>query len=335
MILIDAIHINNGGGKVLLDYLIDKLENTGTSIFYLLDQRIKDAPYTFKSGNTVEYLPPSLWKRYQFYQKHKNTFSKIFVLGNVPPMIKMNAEVYTYFHNSIYIEVPSDFNWKEKVKYKLKVAIIRLTGKNTNFWLVQSQTLKDQFVSKFGQESKVSILPFFRELLPLKHLERSQDTFFYASNAQENKNHIRLIRGFCKAYDMTRKGKLIVTVSPNYPQIIEEIKRNRDNGYPIENIGFVDKATLIKTYQESEYVIFPSLAESFGLGLIEGISLGCKIIGADLPYTYAVCKPSLVFNPMSIESISHAIQKALKEELPVSESRVENHIDKLMGLLSS
>ena len=54
-----------------------------------------------------------------------------------------------------------------------------------------------------------------------------------------------------------------------------------------------DRLTLQKEYLSSEFLMFPSLTESFGLGLIEAIECGCKVIGADLPYTYEVCEPHL------------------------------------------
>ena len=39
MILIDALYINNGGGKVLLELLIEKLKNK--NIHFLIDIRLK------------------------------------------------------------------------------------------------------------------------------------------------------------------------------------------------------------------------------------------------------------------------------------------------------
>ncbi len=334
MILIDAIYINNGGGKVLLDYLMGCLEATDVQVFYLLDSRIENANYKVKQTNRIKYIPASLSQRQKFYDEHKNTFSKVFILGNIPPLKKINAEVYTYFHNAIYIEVPKDFSWIEKIKYKLKVGIIKYASRNTDYWLVQSPTLKDQFVKKFSQAEKIKILPFFPEMLPTKNVNREKHTFLYVSNAQANKNHIRLMKGFCDAYDELQRGKLVVTVSDAFPQVLKEIQKLQAQGYPIENRGFMDRERLIETYQKSEYVIFPSLSESFGLGLVEGISLGCKVIGADLPYTYAVCQPSLVFNPMDAKNISEVIKKALSEELVESQSKVKNQIKDLVNLLS-
>lgn len=335
MILIDAIYINNGGGKVLLDYLVETLEQTDLKIFYLFDGRITNR-YEIKKENVCIYQNSSLRLRYRFYTKHSSKFSKIFVLGNVPPPVKVKkAEVYTYFHNPMYLRVPNDFSIVEKLKYILKVCIINKNKSNTNYWLLQSNTLKEQFIEKFGEKKKVKIVPFYPSLENSNYnVKRIKNTFFYVSNAQANKNHIKLIEAFCKSYDITNKGKLILTVSDKFPVILKSIDNAKKNGYPIENIGFVDRETLTKKYLESEYVIYPSLAESFGLGLIEGVELGCKIIGANLPYTYAVCTPSLVFNPFEVESIAKAIKIATQNDLNYSSLNVQNQISDLISLLN-
>lgn len=336
MILIDAIYINNGGGKVLLEYLIEKLEETNLIIHYLFDDRFVNNVH-IKETNKITILKPSLSLRKDFYVKHKKKINKAFILGNVPPpIILRDTLVYTYFHNSILIKTPKEFSLVEKLKYILKVYIVRKYSRNTNYWLVQSDILKKEFIKKFKEVDKTIVLAFFPELnFDLRGIERINNTFLYVSNAQANKNHFRLIDAYCKAFDVLKKGKLIVTVNENFPEIIEKINFVKEKGYPIENIGFVDRKTLAKVYMQSEFVIFPSLTESFGLGLIEGVKLGCKIIGADLPYTYAVCKPSLVFNPTNVDSMSSCIQKAMQKEVVDSELKIHNQINDLLNLLKN
>lgn len=335
MILIDAIFINNGGGKVLLDYLVVTLEKTDLEVFYLFDDRIKKT-YSIKEKNQTLYQNSSLKLRRNFYKKYKLNFSTVLVLGNIPPPLKLkNTQVFTYFHNTILINVPGDFSTLEKIKYYFKVKILKLYSVNTNYWLLQSNILSKQFIEKFRQNEKVKVLPFYPSLSIVnnKHVIREKDTMIYVSNAQANKNHRRLISAFCKSYDVTKKGKLILTVSDKFPAVLKNIERAVGKGYPIENIGFVDRLTIAKKYLQSEYVIFPSLSESFGLGLIEGIELGCKIIGADLPYTYAVCDPSLVFNPYDITSLSDTISLSQSGNINVSKLKVSDQIAKLINLL--
>ncbi|WP_419487227.1 glycosyltransferase [Chryseobacterium bernardetii] len=338
MLLIDAIFINNGGGRVLLNYLITELEKREIKVFYLLDERLP-IDFTVKQSNEMLIINSSLSQRKNFYKLNSKKFNKIFVLGNIPPPISVKKSiVYTYFHNLILLNVPRDFSFIEKIKYTLKVAILKKYSKNTNTWLFQSKTLENQFVEKFKQKDKAKILPFYPSLISdmeNKDSIRKNNTFLYASNAQANKNHPKLINAFCKAYDKIQKGKLIVTVSEKFPLILQLINNAISKGYPIENLGFVKREDLIQKYLETEYVIYPSLAESFGLGLIEGIELGCKIIGADLPYTYAVCDPSLVFDPMNEKSIMDTIVLATEETLKNSELKVKDQVLDLINLLST
>ncbi|MDM1370040.1 glycosyltransferase [Myroides marinus] len=335
MIVIDCIYINNGGGKVLLDYLVDTIENTNLRVIYLFDNRIKKH-YSIKSSNDALYMKSSLRSRFLFYLKYQQKISKVFVLGNIPPLLRIkNATVYTYFHNTIYLDVPNDFSLVEHIKYYLKVLIIKMVSRNTDFWIVQTNEVYCQFIQKFKQKNKIKIIPFFSDFKEKEEVScsRIQNTFLYVSNGQANKNHIRLIKAFCKAYDISGKGKLILTIGENFSEIILLIEEMQNKGYPIHNLGLVEREDLRKIYLSSEYIIYPSLSESFGLGLLEGGNQGCKIIGADLPYTYSICEPSLVFNPLSENSIRDVIISALNSCQVGSKIKVRDQINEIVFLL--
>ena len=108
MLLIDAIYINNGGGKILLDYLISSLEASELDVFYLLDERIRYKHPKINNGK-VFFLKANFLKRQKFYLENKSRFTKVLCFGNLPPNISLNAEVYTYFHQLIYLNIPKDF----------------------------------------------------------------------------------------------------------------------------------------------------------------------------------------------------------------------------------
>lgn len=334
MILIDALYINDGGGKILLDYLIQILEKNNIKVLYLLDKRVKYNHPQIKE-NKVIYLKASFLLRNNFYLKNRNTFTKVFCFGNLPPNIKMDSIVYTYFQQVIYLEIPREFSLKEKIKFLLKTIVLKRLIKNSDFWLVQSNIIKAKLQTCFPIKSdKVLILPFYPEFNELKNnINREKQTYLYVSNATPHKNHLRLIDNFCNFYDLYKIGKLTLTVNQNYPDIYNYILNKKKQGYPIYNIGFVNREQLYTTYLSSEFLIFPSLAESFGLGLIEAIECGCKIIGADLPYTYEVCEPSIVFNPLNDESIFKAFENSLDTNIKASVPKIKNNIDKLVTLL--
>ncbi|MGK4567210.1 hypothetical protein [Flavobacterium sp. 3HN19-14] len=82
MILIDALYINNSGGKVLLDYLMEAVEASAIETTYLLDERVRDN-HPAISKNKIIYLKAGITARYKFYKKHKNDFSTILCFGNL------------------------------------------------------------------------------------------------------------------------------------------------------------------------------------------------------------------------------------------------------------
>ena len=87
MLLIDALYINVGGGKVLLNYLISELEKTDYPVHYLLDERIREQHPKVKKSNQVLCLVAGIKSRKQFYKLNKNAFSKVLCFGNIPPHI--------------------------------------------------------------------------------------------------------------------------------------------------------------------------------------------------------------------------------------------------------
>lgn len=337
MILIDGLHINMGGGKVLLYYLIEELEKTNKEIFYLLDERIQNNLPIIKSSNQVQFLYANFINRYKFYMRNKGRFTTVFCFGNLPPYKKMKAFTITYFHQQMYIQIPKDFKLAQRSLFYLKTFVVSKMKRNTNLWIVQNNILKKDLSKKYKIDlDKISILPFYPPL-PLKSREdsfvnRQKYSYIYVSNATPNKNHQRLIAAFCDFFDKYKIGTLILTVSENYPEVKGLIEAKQKAGYPIKNIGFVERKNLSDYYQNTEYLIFPSLAESFGLGIVEAIECGCKVIGADLPYLHAVCKPSITFNPIEIKSIKDALVRSITQT-DKSISFVQNNIKDIINVL--
>ena len=75
-------------------------------------------------------------------------------------------------------------------------------------------------------------------------------------------------------------------------------------------------------------MIFPSLKESFGLPLIEGIQAGCYIIVSNLNYAKEIIDASIYFDPNSVESIKNSIVKCISgSDLNPSRILVKNSIE--------
>ncbi|KQT17892.1 hypothetical protein ASG31_03910 [Chryseobacterium sp. Leaf404] len=334
-LLIDAIYINDSGGKILLDYLLLELEKSGRKCIYLLDKRVEgNVDFLQNTANEVYFLEGSLYKRHLFYLKHKDRFASVLCFGDLPPSVKLKAKVFTYLQSDLYIKVPKDSSLKFRFLFFLKQTVLRFLCKNSDFWMLQTETISRNFRNKFNvAEDKLMLMPFYPPFRKERIMVREKDSFVFVSNAVPHKNHLRLINAFCKFFDNEKRGKLTVTVDPVYQNLISLIQEKQNLGYPIVNLGFVEREKLAEVYSASEFLVYPSLAESFGLAILEAIDCGCKVIGADLPYLYAVCKPSLTFNPLDEDSIAKTLSLSLKTTLQPSLSKTENEIEKLLKTL--
>lgn len=335
MLVIDAIFINGGGGKVLLDYLLQEVLKVTSNFTILIDKRIEDE-YDFLNNKDCNVIfLQGLNQRNKFFTENRDAILKVLSFGNIPPNVKMNGVVYTYFHQPLYLSVPNGFSFLDKVKFYLKVQILKSYRKNTDFWIIQNEMIKQKLSTKFGiQKNNILTIPFYPPLESYSGGVRNKNSFIYVSNATPHKNHKNLIDAFCKFYDTYNKGTLTLTISEDYPEILSYCNEKISRGYPIKNLGFVKRNSLSQHYIESEFLIFPSLAESFGLGIVEAIDCGCKIIGSDLPYLHEVCVPSLVFDPQNVDSIYQAFCKTVTlDTLPTTTKKIGNKLEELIGLL--
>jgi glycosyltransferase involved in cell wall biosynthesis len=336
MILLDSVYINNSGGKVLLSYLISKLSDK-ENILFIFDDRTNLKVHHPKQ--IAIYSKPSLLKRHLLYIRKSSSISKIFSFANIPPLKKYDVPTYTYFHQLKFLSNEFDVTYKEKVRLYLQRFVLKYLSKNTDYFIVQSNFMAHQLSRKLNFDiNKILVIPFFPPLNPLKTESLSKkvkDSFLYVSGCRPHKNHIRLIQAFASHYKKFRKGELIITISNPSRKLALLLNKVKFEKIPITNIGEIQRENLFEYYQKSEYLIYPSLAESFGLGLIEALEFDCKIIGADLPYTYEVCDPSLVFDPFDIDSIEKAITTSTNSILPFSKVKIENKIDELLNIFKT
>ncbi|MGK4567211.1 glycosyltransferase [Flavobacterium sp. 3HN19-14] len=253
--------------------------------------------------------------------------------------MKTNAVVYTYFHQKLFLEIPKTFSFKQKLTFQIKSLIFKFLLKNTDYLMVQTQVVKDDFSAKINvlKPENILLLPFYPQINSTitGKIDRKKHSFVYISSGSPHKNHKRLLTAFVDFYNLHKTGELRLTVSEDYLDLLMEVQDLQRKGYPIVNYGFMEREALAAIYSSSEYCIYPSLSESFGLGIIEAVESGCKIIGADLPYTNAVCKPSITFNPLDEKSITEAFEKAINNEDAATEQKVFNEIDKLIAILKT
>ena len=334
MLLIDALYINNSGGFRLLNFLTTTLVHRDISFFLLADSRCRGRlDYCEK----IEYMKASMKNRCRFYHNHRFDFSLVFCFGNMPVPVKMQVPVYTYFHNINLLTLSEAHSKKALLAMWLKRQLFRHFKHNTDYWLVQTlNTAKELCKHLKENENRVMLMPFYElpeGLTALKN-ENHGDAYVYIANYTGAKGHEELLEAWRLLHRQGIDKTLHLTVKKQSPFCIK-IEQAQKEGVNVVNHGFVSFEEVIKLYQQSKAIIYPSHNESLGLGIIEAIEAGCDVIGADLPYIHTICQPSLTFNPYDPESIAFAVAEYEKGAPQKSALCVENRIEELIDLLTS
>ena len=334
MFLIDSLYINNSGGLRLLEYLVLEFQKRNASFYLLADSRCKGK---FDDCQNVEYMDASMRNRRCFYLQHRNVFASVLCFGNIPTPIKMDIPVYTYFHNINLLALNEAHSTKIIIKSWLKRAVFRHYKKNTDYWLVQTSNTSNELIKHLDEKpNRVKLMPFYElsdDLVGLKNVKHGAD-YVYISNYTGAKGHEELLEAWGILHKRGIDRTLHLTVPKTVTSFVKKIIQAQQEGIKVVNHGFVPFKEVLELYKISKAIVYPSHNESLGLGVIEAISAGCDVIGSDLPFIHSICKPSVVFNPCSAESIADAIMKYERETTTRSLLLINNKIEELIGLLT-
>lgn len=339
MLLIDALYINNGGGKNLLDLLISEVSRSGLAIMYLLDQRVAD-DYRSQNLPNVTFMEASLVRRHLYYLEKKNNITSVLAFGNIPPTVKLKCKVFTYFHNVLFLESGRQFFSANSLQIKLKSMFIRFFSRNTTKWIVQTKFVKDKLSGGWRvSPNDILILPIYNDkvdLDPRKSLieNNNQIKFIYVSNGHFYKNHKLLIEAFSVYNELYTGSSLVLTIGEEFPALKNIIKEANDIGINIIDKGIISLEELNAEYEKADVCIYPSLFESFGLGLIEAALKGMPICASDLPFVYEVVKPNSIFDPNSKESIFKSLLAANTFGNVHAELICKNKIEELLDIIN-
>lgn len=305
-ILIDALHICMGGGLMILNHLVSALVRRNIDFYLLKDSRCPRLTDESKITH-LKVLSADSNSRRKFYKENRDSFSKVLCFGNIPPLVKLPVPVYTYIHNVSLLKIPRDYSFKAKIKSALKKHYIRHFAPNTDAWIVQTsntaQLVRDNLSKK---NQPIHKFPFYYIPAGMKRTNKDgRRDYCFIGDHTSAKGHEYLVDAWIKLARQGVTPKLHLTVSEC--SISPMIRDAHAKGARIVNHGKVPFSEVVEIYNLSKAVVYPSLNESLGLGIVEGIEAGCDVIGADLPYMHAICKPSCVFEPCNSDSIVDAI----------------------------
>ncbi len=136
---------------------------------------------------------------------------------------------------------------------------------------------------------------------------REHGYILYVGSRKNYKNFDLALRGFVES-GMWRDGqKLVCTGSDFTNQEVDEFRRMGVEK-SLVSVGMVDEPTLFLLYKHAHCLLYTSRYEGFGLPLIEAMSVGCPVIGADVScIPEIVGAAGLLVDADSPSQVAHAI----------------------------
>ncbi|MFC7361384.1 glycosyltransferase family 4 protein [Nocardioides astragali] len=166
----------------------------------------------------------------------------------------------------------------------------------------------------------VKYLGFPRERLHVVPLAAGRPAATAASQQTENlvlasgqrrphKNWERLIRALALVEEDVRP-RLVITGARGEDPLAPVVAETRMERW-VELRGWVDDDELADLQRRARALAFPTLAEGFGLPILEAMSLGLPVLASDLPVLREVGGDAAMwFDPLDLESIADALRTA-------------------------
>ncbi len=345
MILVDSLYINNSGGKILFEYLINKLfENKLIDNYiFIIDSRLSSEVVNEINAENIFITEAGEYNRYLVYKTIflKYNIDNVFCFSNIPPSIflRINCRVYIYFHNILFLDSSfSNYSFYQRIVLALKILYIKFNSKSSHIFIVQTSLMKESFRNHlFFKNCEVVILPFFDDLRSTKMHKDKLHQYFYPAEGAPQKNHVLLFNVWEKLFNYGMFPKLILTLDNiKYPHLIAEIDRLKLLGVNIVNLGYVKKKVVLDYYKHSKYVIFPSLNESFGLPLVESAQLGCHLITPNLEYVNNVIETNAKYDVTKNDLYELIIDIEINKLLTIPPTiKIKNKITTLIKLIDN
>lgn len=228
------------------------------------------------------------------------------------------------FHDFLPLINPKAFGFFKRIylRFALKFAI-----RNTDYYIFISNTTQKELlkIQSDFDINKSKILPniinrAFRrlnveELNAIKiDFELPSKFFLYVAHYYPHKNHLRLIRSFAKYRDESKiknNEYLKLVLRGDGIQENEEIINIIQEYNLCNDIIFIPRLSqlaLIKLYNLSTALVFPSMYEGGGIPIMEAFACGCFIIASEIEavkeFTGGIF---LGFNPYSEESLTTSL----------------------------
>lgn len=211
-------------------------------------------------------------------------------------------------HDLLHFRYPEKFG---QLKAALLRRVIRLALRRSDAVIAVSEfTAKD--VIRFGgvMEAHVDTIPEGGPPPSRRSEGAPQDFFLFVGKLERTKGITDLIRAFRQSSVLADAGYRLVIVGPDGNASEDVAMAMRGCEDRVSRPGFVTESDLQALYRTCRGFVFPSIAEGFGLVVLEAMAQGAPVIAAratSLPEV--IGEAGLLIAPGDIDALKSAMER--------------------------
>lgn len=250
--------------------------------------------------------------------------------NNLPPFFRCQAKVIVYVHAPHFVDLHANirYGYMRRFRIFLEKIWFKFGSRNVDQFWVQTESMF-LLLSKKLPTSNIKLVSFLDKELslliknPTKNyiaIGKPTNSLIYPADFIEHKNHQNLLAAWniLLIKHKSKTPRLFLTIANvHFKELLREIEPPEYSDYII-NLGPLDRNEVLLHLNKTSALIFPSLAETFGLPLIEATAFNLPIIASERDYVRDVCIPDQTFDPLSPRSIARAVERMflLTDSLP-------------------
>ncbi|MQY63980.1 MAG: glycosyltransferase [Calditrichaeota bacterium] len=260
----------------------------------------------------------------------------LFSFANIAPVRSgLPQVVFCHQRNAFFSDgIPSRVLFKRWRMRFMRSHILR-GARASGAMIVQTKAMRERIIElEPSLDGRIHVIPSgyrYPSVEPNIRVEKKalidgadRPRLIYISHPSEHKNHLALVRAMPGILKTIPSASLLLTLDKQrpghrrYTSFIVDIQKEAEQlgvSQRLVWLGILNPDEVEYALRVSDLTVFPSLAESFGMGLAESMAAECPVAAADLSYAHDVCgEAAIYFDPRDSADIAETVLSMLRDQ---------------------